>query len=314
MAVLSTPPIYPATPRGYRIYYGDYSKIRSILAAMVNDTSANPGNWFSGNPINSLLDVRIYPVLVNQHGTHNSATVKLGAFNTQVTCDYMVEGSEHTSNTITVPAATDFTDLEPVTEIKLFLPFIGYMDLAPSSVVGKTVTVDYFTDWSTGEITAYIFAGSDLLRSASGQLGLSIPVTSSNITEIVRSRVTAGISAFASIGLAAATKNPLPLAGLVSSGISVATQTQNTSVSSAFSGAWGDFANPLAPYILKIKRNVVSVGTTYRELNGVPSGATAAMSTLTGYTEVEYVHVENINCYPEEAQMIEDLLKSGVIF
>lgn len=314
MATLSTPPIYPATPRGFRIYYGSYSEIRSILAAMVNSTSADPGNWFAGDPINSLLDVRIYPVLVNQHGTSGSSTVKLGAFSTGITCDYMIEGGEHTSNTLTVPAATSFMDLEPLCQMKLFLPFIGYIDIVPSSVVGQTVTVDYYTDWSTGEITAYIFSGSNLLRTASGQIGLSIPVTSSNITEIVRSRVTAGISAVASIGLAAATHNPIPLAGLVASGINVATQAQTTSVSSTFSGAWGDFANPLAPFILVSKRDVVSVGSTYRETQGIPSGATAALSTLSGYTEVESIHVENIDCFPEEAQMIEDLLKSGVIF
>ena len=50
----------------------------------------------------------------------------------------------------------------------------------------------------------------------------------------------------------------------------------------------------------------------YNHLQGVPSQISAQLSTLSGYTEIDAVVVDTLNCPQEEKEAIFKLLKGGV--
>ena len=67
------------------------------------------------------------------------------------------------------------------------------------------------------------------------------------------------------------------------------------------------------PYLI-IHRPIQSLAKTYAQNKGYTSNISATLSSLTGYTEVEYIHLTGINgATDSELNEIERLLKDGVI-
>ena len=66
------------------------------------------------------------------------------------------------------------------------------------------------------------------------------------------------------------------------------------------------------PYLIfEIPRQ--SAPENANSLMGYPSNMTLNLGSIHGYTEVEYVHLENLSATGPEAEEIEALLKGGVI-
>ena len=67
------------------------------------------------------------------------------------------------------------------------------------------------------------------------------------------------------------------------------------------------------PYFI-IKRPMQSIPDNMETFTGFPANIKKTLSTCTGFTKVEYIHLENISATQTEKTEIEDLLKEGVIF
>jgi hypothetical protein len=51
----------------------------------------------------------------------------------------------------------------------------------------------------------------------------------------------------------------------------------------------------------------------FKQIKGYQSNITAVLSSLSGYTEVDFIHLENVKATDTELEEIETLLKEGVI-
>ena len=67
------------------------------------------------------------------------------------------------------------------------------------------------------------------------------------------------------------------------------------------------------PYFMltRPRQSLPSKQNTY---TGYPSNMTVELSSLSGYTEVDYIRLKNVNATDTEINEIIDLLKGGVIF
>ena len=100
--------------------------------------------------------------------------------------------------------------------------------------------------------------------------------------------------------------------GAATSAIQTATSKQSNidrsgSITSN-TGCLGDFV----PYIV-IHRPVQSMPAQFKQIKGYQSNITAVLSDCSGYTEVDFIHLENINATDAELNEIVSMLKSGVI-
>ena len=67
------------------------------------------------------------------------------------------------------------------------------------------------------------------------------------------------------------------------------------------------------PYLI-VHRPIQSLAQNYAQNKGYTSNISAALSSLNGYTEVEYIHLDGISGATDaELNEIERLLKEGVI-
>lgn len=228
----------------------------------------------------------------------------------------------------------DFRDYSPYTKVEIFLPYCGWCGL-PSHVVGKDVTVQYFTDIIAATCKAIVFCGNNIVAEASGVIGLDIPFASEN----VGAKMTA-----ANAGLLASTKGALQTALGVGTMVSTKGQKGVNSVMSGLSayvsgftqmsmaanenwteisGKTGDGCNIAGTtnIIIKITRPKYGANSTapyvpakYGNSVGFVSMKTVTVSSVTGLLISDNVDTSGISGATErERSMIKSYLESGII-
>ena len=225
-----------------------------------------------------------------------------------------------------------FLDREPQAEYELFIPFVGWVKISSAELLNKRLVVYYGCDMVTGFATAYVYNLSDyhIVHSSPCQLGVKIPVSTTNALELEREKqnnvanLTLGlISSGLSLGVGVATSNPL---GVIGGTLSVANtiksyintnnmmfergQATFTSTDTAF------YNNSLIVQIRISKCNPISIdSSTYAHTNGYPINQYGALSSYTGYTEIPDLHfipqVKPINS--DEINEIITLARDGII-
>lgn len=89
----------------------------------------------------------------------------------------------------------DFRDYAPYTRVSIYLPYCGWCDL-PSHVVGRSVTVKYFTDIIAATVRAVVFCNNNIVAEAAGVMGLDIPFTADAVG-MKQAGVLSGLTAYA---------------------------------------------------------------------------------------------------------------------
>lgn len=107
----------------------------------------------------------------------------------------------------------DFRDFAPYTKVEIHLPYCGWCAL-PSHVVGRSVSVHYYTDVIAATCKAVVFCGNNIVAEAAGVIGLDIPFASENVgakiaaaTSGLLSYGQGALQASAGIGQMAATRS-----------------------------------------------------------------------------------------------------------
>lgn len=82
---------------------------------------------------------------------------------------------------VSVPALDDFRDFAPYTQLELYLPLCGTVDLDPAFFVGHEVLVKYWIDILTMSCSAAVYRVTDeyttLYKVVNGSCGATVPLT-----------------------------------------------------------------------------------------------------------------------------------------
>lgn len=200
-------------------------------------------------------------------------------------------------------------DYSPYTKIELFLPFIGMVTLNPDDVMNKLIRVDYKCDVVNGSCIAFISVDGSVLYTYQGNCITNIPITSQNYSQMLSAIITAGVNVSSAIASGGAT-------ALASEGLMSATSVLTTKAPIQHSGSLTGSSGLMGvrtPYLV-ITRPQQSIPKNYNKFKGYPSNITSQLSELSGYTEVEYIHLEGFdNATADELDKIEQALKDGVV-
>lgn len=228
----------------------------------------------------------------------------------------------------------DFRDYAPYTKCEIFLPYCGWCGL-PSHVVGRSVSVDYYTDIIAATCKAVVYCGNNIVAEASGVIGLDIPFASENVGAKMQA---------ANAGLIASTKGALQTA--IGVGTMVSTKGQKgvntlasglssyisgfTQMSMAANENWteingqtGDGCNlaGCSAIIIKITRPKYGANTTspyvpsgYDHSTGFTAMKSVQVGSVTGLLVADNVDTSGISGATErERAMIKSYLESGII-
>lgn len=258
-------------------------------------------------PLDCLISLHCLPVLP---ATGQSEEVKLGSFPTgvnalRITNQYL----EVDAGSITISeywgSALDYA---PFTKCEIYVPFVGFRNLVIEDIQKTTLHLVYHVDVLTGDCVAYLKCGQSVLYTWTGNCLNHIPCTSQTNDLLAKN-----IGAIGALGVGIVTGNPASTAaGAISGAVNSATAKNHVQRSGDVAGSPG-IMSEFTPYLV-FHRPKQSLAKGYNNFKGYPSNITYVLSQLSGYTEVEHVHLTGINNATDtELQEIENLLKSGVI-
>lgn len=301
--------------------------IKAVFNRLWNNNIFDVITWqkIIEEPLDAIVSLICVPVTPTASGSGN---IQLGNIDTQVAAPVITnQYVQVNAGAVTVPefwgSALDYS---PYTKVQIFVPGAGIRPLKPEDVIRQPLSLVYNFDVLTGNFTAHLKCGQSVLYKFPGNMKATIPITSRiySALEAVMKGAGSTVNSYATGAMTAssrpdATAESIDAAATnaaagaaISAAINVAmskTQIQRSGDISGSTGLLDDFV----PYLI-IHRPVQSLANNFKKFKGYPSNMTAVLSSLSGYTEVEYIHLENISgATDEELVMIERLLKSGVI-
>lgn len=205
----------------------------------------------------------------------------------------------------------DFTG----TKIKLFLPYVGFVDIQPEYVIGGTLYVDYRFNVCDGSFMCYVRSHSgyseldeSLVGQYAGVAAMHIPLQSTDYSN----KVAGLISAIGTVAAGAASGG-IAAAGAGASASAVNTLIQKPGSSHANGyNASSSFLSNRTPYLI-IERQWAQFSEKYPEEIGVPSNVMCRIGDLSGLVKSENAHLDVIPANKEVKDMIAQLLADGII-
>lgn len=308
----NTPTVVPQTGKAsslYSVYNPSQEQLNQFGAWLWSSDFFEQIKKLFNDPMQAIIGLhKVYsPVQTSGLGT-----IKCGYLNSEVPSKLVSE------QYVTVDCGSvslqeyfgNVFDYPPFTEISIYLPFIGVRRLDPSDIMRATVSVKYHVDVFTGACLADVNVKRDtaggVLYTFPGSCSVQYPLSSGSymgIVSTIASTVVGAITAPTPLGTGAAI-----LGGVTNLAFN---SHANVERSGSFTGNAGAMGSKI-PYLI-ISRPQTAMAQNFETLSGYPSNTYTKLSACTGFTQVKFVHVENLNATDAEKQEIERLLKEGVI-
>lgn len=270
------------------------------------------------NPMDAIISLQLAPYEI---GLTASSTCKIGAVNTEIPMAKVAGQYQSLSaGTVKIPEhwgnALDYNNVN----ISVYIPFVGIRSIDTNLCMNSTLSLTYYIDKLTGSAIAMLMVSKantsiSIYYTYDCNVNYQIPITGANYAETIKAIMSLTAS---SVGMGASLASG-NMGGAMTAGASMigsafmagsgACHYEGSGNLSANTGLLGQFV----PYVI-VELPKQSLPKNFSHLKGYTSNITASLGSLTGFTMVEAVHVENITGATDtEKQMIEDLLKRGVI-
>ena len=306
----------PPLPEEYAINTGfltifrpTSTQIQSLASFMWSTLDIENWRKIFANPMDAIIGLTSYPFNIPSGGTKE---IKVGGLSSGVAC--ATAGHQYIEincGTISVSKYWGaYLDYAPYSNIDLYLPFVGIRTLNMDDVQDCALGVKYHIDILSGSCVAYVTSNGNVIYQFAGQCGEQIPITSGDHNNLI----SAGINIAGSVigGIASGGSGALVGASaLLSTANAVINNKPNISRSGSISGNVS-MLSLLTPYAI-ITRPSQCAPANQNAFKGYPLFATYTLGKLSGYTEVESIHLEGINATDSEKREIESLLMGGVI-
>lgn len=275
------------------------------------------------NPANNIINLKCYPFSVKSALGYTDEDTKIKISDIETDC----KGCKIDDDVLPIfdlgsifieEYFYSFLDYAPYTKIELYLPYIGFITLDTNMVMNREISIQYVIDIFTGKCTAFISRGSaedkNIIMSCDGNIGIDIQIGGGQNAEIAKNMLSLGVTASTQLATGVPLFNtPESVNLLANSGINIIQAgQQHINKGNLTQSAIGFYA-PQNCYLI-ITRPSPEYPNNYNHTVGRPSGKTATLGDLTGYTVVDSIHVEGLDtATSDEVTEVERLLKQGVI-
>lgn len=138
-------------------------------------------NFKGSNPADYIVGIYGYPFGIPHVAT--SSPVMIGPVGTSISAS-IVESQAvgaMTFGSITIPYDGNFLDYAPYTQMQLYLPMLGTVDLDPAFYTGHEVSIEYIYDINTGSLSGAVYRDDVIDKIIDGSLCAQVPVTARNM-------------------------------------------------------------------------------------------------------------------------------------
>lgn len=292
------------------LYNPSLAEVKALASYMWTNPAFDISAWkkIFADPIDAILGLSIVPVAVPDGGQRHIA---VGNLFTDVVMNVAAQQYiELQCGALNVNEFwSSYLDYEPYTKAEIYLPYCGVHQLSVDDIMDKTIEVRYHIDILTGSCCAYVKCGDSVLYQFIGQCSSSIPVASGDFSEIISSALNAAL-AVGSLAATGGASAPFSVPEITANAVNIL--KEKIQKSGSLSGTGGMLAIQ-KPYLI-LTRPRQAHPANQNHYTGYPSFITENLSELSGYTEIEDIHLENVTATDSELNEIVSLLESGVIF
>lgn len=218
--------------------------------------------------------------------------------------------------TLSVPLKSGSSfDYSPHVKAMIFIPYVGFRPINVNEIMGGDISIKYYVDMFSGSAICFVkiansLSNTSVLYTYECNISTQIPINSTDYHSVINSL----ISASASLATSIVMPNPVTIgatAGKLATTPSLAQSTPDVQTSGKYNGNIGALGNE-KPYVV-LHFPVQSIPTGFVNQYGYPSNVNTSLSNLSGYTEVEKIHLNITGAYKEDLTEIESLMHEGII-
>lgn len=327
------------------VYFATTDTMKGVGEGLWQDDFWNFFDNIGFNGLEYFISVKKYPIRLNLTGSGfcvltrdlkvGNKTLKIPTEHTDLLRQTSPIRTVYHGGSLLIPEYFgSFLDYAPHTTIQLYIAYIGYISVDPAAVLGKTITLTYIIDFSTGACCCMVKAGDIIIQYCNGTIGSDVPLISNNAAQrdaavlgaigtgavatavgIVKGSAAAGAAATAA-GIATAPVGPIVAAGVGVAGVI------GTAVSYAQADRYNieggknivpfiNYSLPQTSYAL-IDRPKIDDLTGFYGINGAASNRTAKVKDCEGFTKLMAVNLDGLTCTESEKQTIYEILKGGI--
>ena len=289
------------------------SSLESIVLALVKQTYNNGSRVIQSTSALDAIKSCVWLPFPQSLFWGNQREIKLGKYPTGVTAKYIGGGNQFaqlTQTTVAIPwQATDWRRNSPYTQVYLYIPFIGVVNIPASQLTGEEALTILASVSATGDLCVNVVQGTQVLGSYGANCGVQVPIGNSNATpknlvNTIIGAISAGV-ATASLGIGAG--------AAALSGVAVAAAGNIAGVPTCVGGLGSGAA-------MGLSRNIICF-TSFHDTSvapasvasaiGLPAFAVKQISTLSGYVQC---HEFSLNSAAESGDLdtVNNYMNSGV--
>ena len=320
-----------------RMYWlTDASKLNDF-ASWMSDPDRIWDKIFETDPLQGIIEVALCPVYFFSNDDLFSTNIRIFGQDTGIAA-YRLSSQffrlECGTYTFETQCGDTYLDYAPYTTIKVFLPYIGIVELNTNDVMKREIKLEYTFDILWGVCIAHIFVKNDddewtLHYERHGQYLINIPITKADRGQeaaAIKQAITFIASAFGAAGgyalgggnvsdmspNAAAGTGAGILGGTVSTALNVVSSHPQISYSDGSVGGLSGYMGVDEPFIMI--EHVITARPEHDELyTGMPCYITGDVGDFENYNKFVDVHLESIPCTKKEQDEIYSWLTNGVI-
>lgn len=310
-----TPPISNIFASGLVTAYTlDTTTLKSLSSYLWSSNFIDNIPKLFSEPFNAIIGLQLFPYQIV--GTPSNITI--GGIDTGIASAKL--NSQYISISFGKLTCSNYfgssLDYLPYTKISIYLPYIGVQSLNTNDVMGSELQLTYNIDLLSMSCVALLKCkrnknGTNLesvLYHWNGNLGTQIPITGQSFSEIYKTLV----NTITTIGLASSTGGASLAAGASLALNNALNSSVNVQRTNSIGSTYG-VMSVQTPYLI-IERPIQQVPKNYLQEYGSPCNLTEKVSDLSGYTELESIHLDSVNLTYNEKNELITLLNNGVVF
>ena len=288
---------YPV--RCYRLSRANVSALHGYLWS--NDFITNLPKLFS-DPFSAIVGIQAIPYISPAEESNIIiGTLDTGIVANKVTLYYVtvdlgsINVTEYWQN---------FLDYQPYTRLKLFLPYIGIVDLPTDLFMNNSVAVKYRIDIVSGACVAIVSNRDNIICTFTGNCSTKIPLSNNDHSNAIGNTLV-GIA-----GLAGSVATGNAVGAVANTASIVAGLKERIQISGSLSTAHGILIND-KPFLM-IERPDTEIPKNYAGLKGYTSNISMKLSETTGFTKIADIKLDGLSCTDAEKEELLNMMQNGI--
>ena len=198
----------------------------------------------------------------------------------------------------------NFLDYQPYTRLKLFLPYIGIVDLPTDLFMNNSVAVKYRIDIVSGACVAIVSNSENIICTFTGNCSTKIPLSNNDHSNAIGNTLV-GIA-----GLAGSVATGNAVGAVANTASIVAGLKERIQISGSLSTAHGILIND-KPFLM-IERPDTEIPENYAGLKGYTSNISMKLSETSGYTKIADIKLDGLSCTDAEKEELLNMMQHGI--